>query len=70
MVWIHTFDSKNLIAKTAEDKSELSILAGCYSGRTVNLALTLGFFSVTYGLEYSEWLENKNNLVTAVRIKS
>ena len=55
---------------TEREKSEIQIVAECYSSTTVNLATALGFFSRMCSLQSLERLESEHHLVTALSVES
>ena len=55
---------------TEKEKSEVQIVAECYSNATVNVAAALGFFSRMCSLQSLEMLESEHHLVTALSVES
>ena len=55
---------------TEGEKSEVQILAECYTNTTVNIATPLGFFSRMCSLQSLEMLESEHHLVTALSVES
>ena len=72
-VRIQSFQRKDLVACfgdiTEREKSELQIVAECYTNTTVNIATALGFFSRMCSLQSLEMLESEHHLVTALSVK-
>ena len=55
---------------TEREKSEVQIVAECYTNTTVNIATALGFFSRMCSLQSLEMLESEHHLVTASSLES
>ena len=55
---------------TEKEKSEVQIVAECYTSTTVNIATALEFFSRTCSLQSLEMLETEHQLVTAFSVES
>ena len=55
---------------TEREKSEVQIMAECYTSTTVNIATALGFFSKMCSLQSLEMLESEHHLVTALSVES
>ena len=55
---------------TEKEKSEVQIVAECYTKTTVNIATALGFFSRMCSLQSLEMLESDHHLVTALSVES
>ena len=55
---------------TEKEKSEVQIVAECYTNTTVNIATVLGFFSRMCSLQSLEMLESEHHLVTALSVES
>ena len=55
---------------TEKEKSEVQIMAECYTITTVNIVAALGFFSWMYSLQSLEMLESEHHLVTALSVES
>ena len=55
---------------TEREKSEVQIMAECYTNTTVNIATALGFFSRMCSLQSLEMLESEHHLVTALSVES
>ena len=55
---------------TEKEKSEVQIVAECYTNTTVNIATALGFFSRMCSLQSLELLESEHYLVTALSVES
>ena len=55
---------------TEKEKSEVQIVAECYTNTTVNIATALGFFSRMCSLQSLEMLESEHHLVTALSVES
>ena len=55
---------------TEKEKSEVQIVAECYTNTTVNIATALGFFSRMCSLQLLEILESEQHLVTALSVES
>ena len=55
---------------TEKEKSEVQIVAECYTNTTVKLATALGFFSRMCSLQSLEMLESQHHLVTALSVES
>ena len=73
-VRIQSFQKEDLVTWfediTEKEKSEIQIVAECYTSTTVNLATTLGFFSRMCSLQSPERLESEHHLVTALSVES
>ena len=73
-VWIQSFQRKDLSTWfgdiTEKEKSEVQIVAECYTNTTVNIATALGFFSRMCSLQSLGMLESEHHLVTALRVDS
>ena len=71
---IQSFQKKDLVTWfediTEREKSEIQIVAECYTSTTVNLATALGFFSRMCSLQSLERLESEHHLVTALSVES
>ena len=55
---------------TEREKSEMQIMAECYTNTRVNIATALGFFSRMCSLQSLEMLESEHHLVTALSVES
>ena len=55
---------------TEKEKSEVQIMAECYTSTIVNVATALGFFSIMCSLQSLEMLESDHHLVTALSVES
>ena len=55
---------------TEKEKSEVQIVAECFTNTTVNIAPALGFFSRICSLKSLEMLESEHHLVTALSVES
>ena len=55
---------------TEREKSEVQIMAECYTNTTMNIATALGFFSRICSLQSLEMLESEHHLVTALSVES
>ena len=55
---------------TEKEKSEVQIVAECYTNTTVNIAAALGFFSRMCSLQSLEMLEYEHHLMTALSVES
>ena len=73
-VRIQSFQREDLVAwfgdVTEREKSEVQIVAECYTNTTVNMATALGFFSRMCSLQSLEMLESEHLLVTALSVES
>ena len=73
-VRIQSFQGENLVTWfgdiTEREKSEMQIMAECYTNTTVNIATALGFFSRMCSLQSLEMLESEHHLVTALSVES
>ena len=73
-VRIQSFQREDLVAWfgdiTEREKSEVQIVAECYTNTTVNIATALGFFSRMCSLQSLEMLESEHHLVTALSVES
>ena len=73
-VRIQSFQREDLVAWfsdiTEREKSEVQIVAECYTNTTVNIATALGFFSRMCSLQSLEMLESEHDLVTALSVES
>ena len=73
-VRIQFFQREDLVAwfddTTEREKSEVQIMAECYTNTTVNIATALGFFSRMCSLQSLEMLESEHHLVTALSVES
>ena len=71
-VRIQSFQKEDLITWfgdiTEREKSEVQIVAECYANTTVNIAITLGFFSRMCSLQSLEMLASEHHLVTALSV--
>ena len=73
-VTIQSFQREDLVAWlgdiTEREKSEVQIMAECYTNTTENIATALGFFSRMCSLQSLEVLESEHHLVTALIVES
>ena len=73
-VRIQSFQREDLVTWfgdiTEREKSEVQIMAKCYTNTTVNIATALGFFSRMCSLQSLELLESEHHLVTALSVES
>ena len=73
-VRVLSFQREDLVAwfgdVTEREKSELQIVAECYTNTTVTIATALGFFSRMCSLKSLEMLESEHHLVTALSVES
>ena len=73
-VRIQSFQREDLVAWfgdiTEREKSEVQIMAECYTNTTVNIATALRFFSRMCSLQSLEMLESEHHLVTALSVES
>ena len=73
-VKIQSFQREDLVAWFGDikerEKSEVQIVAECYTNTTVNIATALGFFSRMCSLQSLEMLESEHQLVTALSVES
>ena len=73
-VRVQSFQRKDLVAwfgdVTEREKSEVQIVAECYTNTIVNIATALGFFSRMCSLQSLEMLDTEHHLVTALRVES
>ena len=73
-VRIQSFQSEDLVAWfgdiTEREKSEVQIMAECYTNTTVKIATAMGFFSRMCSLQSLEMLESEHHLVTALSVES
>ena len=73
-VRIQSFQGEDLVTWfgdiTEREKSEVQIMAECYTNTTVNIATALGFFSRMCSLQSLEMLESEHHLVTALSVES
>ena len=73
-VKIQSFQREYLVAWFGDikerEKSEVQIVAECYTNTTVNIATALGFFSRMCSLQSLEMLESEHQLVTALSVES
>ena len=73
-VRIQSFQGEDLVTWfrdiTEREKSEVQIMAECYTNTTVNIATALGFFSRKCSLQSLEMLESEHHLVTALSKES
>ena len=71
---IQSFQREDLVAwigdLTEREKSEVKIVAECYTNTTVNIATALGFFSRMCSLQSLEILESEHHLVTVLSVES
>ena len=72
-VRIQSFQGEDLVIwfgdTTEREKSEVQIMAECYTNTTVIIATALGFFSRMCSLQSLEMLESEHHLVTALTQK-
>ena len=73
-VRIQSFQGEDLVTWfgdiTEREKSEVQIMAECYTNTTVNIATALGLFSRMCSLQSLEMLESEHHLVTALSVES
>ena len=73
-VRVQSFQKEDLVAwfadVTEREKSEVQIVAECYTNTIVNIATALGFFSRMCSLKSLEMLESEHHLVTALSVES
>ena len=73
-VKIQSFQREDLVAWfgeiTEREKSEVQIMAECYTNTTVNIATALGFFSRMCSLQSLEMLESEHHLVSPLSVES
>ena len=73
-VRIQSFQREDLVAwfgdVTEREKSEVQIVAECYTNTTVEIATAQGFFLRICSLQSLEMLESEHHLVTALSVKS
>ena len=73
-VRIQSFQEEDLVFLfgdiTEREKSEVQIMADCYTNTTVNIATALGFFSRMCSLQSLEMLESEHHLVTELSVES
>ena len=73
-VRIQSFQREDLVAWfgdiTEREKSEVQIVAECYTNTTVNITTALVFFSRMCSLQSLEMLESEHHLVTALSVAS
>ena len=73
-VRIQSFRREDLVAWfgdiTEREKSEVQIVAECYTNTTVNIATVLGLFSRMCSLQSLETLESEHHLVIALSVES
>ena len=73
-VRIQSFQGEDLVTWfgdiTEREKSEVQIMAECYTNTTVNIATALGFFSRICSLQSLEMLESQHHLATALSVES
>ena len=73
-VRIQSFQVEDLVTWfgdiTEREKSEVQIMAECYTNTTVNIATALGFFSRLCSLQSLEMLESEHHLVTTLSVES
>ena len=55
---------------TEREKSEVQIVAECYTNTTVNITTALGFFSRMCSLQSLEMLESEHYFLTALSVES
>ena len=71
---IQSFQREDLVAWfvdiTEREKSEVQIMAECYTNTTVNIVTALGFFSRICSLQSLDMLESEHHLVTALSVES
>ena len=72
-VRVQSFQREDLVAwfgdVTEREKSEVQIVAECYTKTIVIIATALRFFSRMYSLESLEMLESEHHLVTALSVE-
>ena len=73
-VRVQSFQREDLVAwlgdVTEREKSEVQIVAECYTNTIVNMATALGFFSRMCSLQSLEMLGSEHHLVTALSVES
>ena len=73
-VRIQSFQGEDLVTWfgdiTEREKSEVQIMAECYTNNTVNIATALGFFSRMCSLQSLEMLESEHHFVTSLSVES
>ena len=73
-VRVQSFQREDLVAwfddVTEKEKSEVQIVAECYTNTIVNIATALGFFSRMCSLQSLEMLESEHHLLTALSVES
>ena len=73
-VRVKSFQRKDLVAwfgdVTEREKSDVQIVAECYTNTIVNIATALGLFSRMCSLQSLEMLESEHHLVTALSVES
>ena len=73
-VRIQSFQREDLVSWfgdiTEREKSEVQIVAECYTNTTVNIATALVFFSRMSSLQSLEMLESEHHLVTTLSVES
>ena len=73
-VRIQSFQGEDLVTWfgdiTEREKSEVQMMAECYTNTTVNIATALGFFSRMCSLQTLEMLESEHHLMTALSVES
>ena len=73
-VRIQSFQREDLVLRfgdiTEREKSEVQIMAECYTNTRVNIATALRFFSKMCSLQSLEMLESEHHLVTALSLES
>ena len=73
-VRIRSFQGEELVTWfgdiTEREKSEVQIMAECYTNTTVSVATALGFFSRMCSLQSLEMLESEHHLVTALSVET
>ena len=73
-VRVQSFQREDLVTwfgdVTEREKSEVQIVAECYTNTIVNIATALGFFSRMCSLQSLEMLESEHHLVTALSVES
>ena len=73
-VRIQSFQGEDLVTWfgdiTEREKSEVQMMAECYTNTTVNIATALRFFSRMFSLQSLEMLESEHHLVTALSLGS
>ena len=71
---VECFQREDLVAwfgdLTEREKSEVQIVAECYTNTILNIATALGFFLRMCSLQTLEMLESEHHLVTALSVKS